>query len=239
MRGGKTENLEKFRMQQKGCRKSQNPRPLEPEDGAPKPFRSLSLCLPALVCVCEWGSPCMKVQEHESAEVARRLASWVPKLDQLMRRAAVRSMREARRAGREDRKAGLKPSLYTTQTQPKQNQGKKCVGEEKKGRASDKVGTGSARPLHNQNTARGRSAAVRGKEHSQEWLCHKEAGRPWGRHGDESIHCRRFTDQDQLGCWGCSARFCLISLTLSIRSSACFFRLARSSADSTISALRR
>ncbi len=43
----------------------------------------------------------------------------------------------------------------------------------------------------------------------------------------------------QEDCWGCSARFCLISLTLSTRSSACLSRLARSSADSTISALRR
>ena len=55
----------------------------------------------------------------------------------------------------------------------------------------------------------------------------------------KSIYYRRSANQAQLACWGCSARFCLISLTLSMSSSACFFRLARSSADSTISALRR
>ena len=53
------------------------------------------------------------------------------------------------------------------------------------------------------------------------------------------IHHRRIADRAQPICWGCSARFCLISFTLSTRSSACLRRAARSSADSTISALRR
>src|SRR3974390_119605 len=38
---------------------------------------------------------------------------------------------------------------------------------------------------------------------------------------------------------GCSARFCLSSLTLSSKSSACFVRASRSAAGSTLSALRR
>jgi len=40
-------------------------------------------------------------------------------------------------------------------------------------------------------------------------------------------------------CSVCSARFCLISFTLSSRSSACFVSASRSAVDSTISALRR
>jgi hypothetical protein len=60
-----------------------------------------------------------------------------------------------------------------------------------------------------------------------------------GRPREKSIYISRIMSRAQLAGWGCSARFCLISLTLSTRSSACLSREARSSADSTMSALRR
>jgi hypothetical protein len=47
------------------------------------------------------------------------------------------------------------------------------------------------------------------------------------------------TRRDQDGWVGWSARFCLISLTLSTKSSACFLNASRSAGVSTMSALRR
>jgi len=78
---------------------------------------------------------------------------------------------------------------------------------------------------------------IRGKRGCSEPFCGNAQAK---RTPLESLMCKGQTARNgQDVCAGCSARFCLISLTLSIRSSACFCSEARSSALSTMSALRR
>src|ERR1700676_3017642 len=68
----------------------------------------------------------------------------------------------------------------------------------------------------------------------------KRKGRPCRRPlARKSIYSCRYSKPAQDNCCCRSRRFCLISLILSSRSSACFWRVARSSMLSTMSALRR